>query len=125
MLELALLRGLVVIGIGRKHRRQARHAPQLRGLPYHHARRVVRAAGPHRNPPRRRVDDQPHRAQPLIFVQRGASRPVERTHIQDGSSTNDIATVTVDARPLGSGEIVNGATAWVYASGAGWGKPVG
>ncbi len=41
-----------------------------RRLSNQHARRVVRAPGPHRNPSRRRIDHQPNRAQPLFFVQR-------------------------------------------------------
>ena len=52
-------------------------APQQRGLPQQRARRVVRAPGPHRDAPRRRLDHEAHGVQPLVLVQRGrlARRP--------------------------------------------------
>ncbi len=42
-----------LIRIGRKHRRHTRHALQASSQPHQRPRRVMRAAGPHRNPPRK------------------------------------------------------------------------
>ena len=71
MLKLALLRGLVVVGVGREHGVHAAQLLQPAHVAQQRAGRVMGAADPHRNPAGRRLDHGANRQQPLFLIQRG------------------------------------------------------
>ena len=71
VLELALLGGLVVVGIGGEHGVDAAHLAEAAGEAQQRARGVVGAAGPHRHTAGRGLGYDAQRQQPFLFVQRG------------------------------------------------------
>ena len=71
VLKLSLLRRLVVVGVGRKHRAQTVYLLEFTGQVQQRASRVVGTSGPHRHSPASRLNNNADCPQPLFFVQRG------------------------------------------------------
>jgi hypothetical protein len=70
MLELAFLRGLVVVGIRRQYGIDAANLLEQLGLAQQRAGGVVGAAGPHGNTARCGVGNDADGMQPFLFIER-------------------------------------------------------